>query len=178
LNGTGLWSIPGEVTKNHRPHDVPLAPEAVALIRSLPIITAKSDTGEDKSGLVFTTTGTTPWSGFSKLKRQIDEEIARQVAEDGGEPMAPWTMHDLRRSLVTGMNDRGLAQPHVIEAIVNHISGHRGGIAGIYNRAVYIDERRRALEAWAKLITNPTADSGKFVTLRTGTNSNSEPATA
>jgi hypothetical protein len=69
--------------------------------------------------------------------------------------MAPWTMHDLRRSLVTGMNDRGLAQPHVIEAIVNHISGHRGGIAGIYNRAVYMDERRRALEAWAKLITRP-----------------------
>ena len=45
-------------------------------------------------------------------------------------------MHDLRRSLVTGMNDRGLAQPHIIEAVVNHISGHRGRIAGVYNRAV------------------------------------------
>jgi hypothetical protein len=67
------------VTKNHRPHDVPLAPEAVAVIRSLPIITAKSDKGEDKSELVFTTTGTTPWSGFSKLKRQIDEQIAKQT---------------------------------------------------------------------------------------------------
>jgi integrase len=122
-NGSPLWSIPGEVTKNHRRHDVPLAPEAVAVIRSLPIITAKSDTGEDKSGLVFTTTGTTPWSGFSKLKRQIDEQIAKQSTEDGGEPMAPWTMHDLRRSLVTGMNDRGLAQPHVIEAVVIRNSG-------------------------------------------------------
>jgi hypothetical protein len=93
------------------------------------------------------------------LKRQIDGAIGKQIAGDGGEPMAPWTMHDLRRSLVTGMNDRGLAQPHVIKAIVNHISGHRGGIAGIYNWAVYMDERRRALEAWAKLITSPVADS-------------------
>jgi hypothetical protein len=153
-------------------------PEAVAVIRSLPIITAKSDTGDNKSGLVFTTTGTTPWSGFSKLKRQIDEQIARQVAEDGGEPMAPWTMHDLRRSLITGMNDRGLAQPHVIEAIVNHISGHRGGIAGIYNRAVYMDERRRALEAWAKLITGPVADSSNVVPMRTGTAGHQEPVSA
>jgi integrase len=176
-NDSALWSIPGEVTKNHRPHDVPLAPEAVAIIRSLPIITANSVTGDDKSGLVFTTTGTTPWSGFSKLKRQIDEQIARHVVENGGEPMAPWTMHDLRRSLVTGMNDRGLAQPHVIEAIVNHISGHRGGIAGIYNRAVYMDERRRALEAWAKLITSSAADSGNVVSMRTGTSEHVEPPT-
>jgi hypothetical protein len=83
----------------------------------------------------LTTTGRTPWSGFSKLKRRSTEQVAAQIAEDGGEPMAPWTMHDLRRSLVTGMNDRGLAPPHIIEAIVNHISGHRGGIAGIYNKA-------------------------------------------
>jgi integrase len=165
-NGSALWSIPGEVTKNHRPHDVPLAPEAVAVIRSLPIVTVTSDKGEANSELVFTTTGATPWSGFSKLKRQLDEQIAKQFIEDGSEPMAPWTMHDLRRSLVTGMNDRGLAQPHVIEAIVNHISGHRGGIAGIYNRAVYMEERRRALEVWAKLITSSAAESGNVVPMR------------
>jgi integrase len=147
---------------------VPLAPEAVAVIRSLPLI----------SELVFTTTGATPWSGFSRLKRQIDEQIVKQVANDGGEPMAPWTMHDLRRSLVTGMNDRGLAQPHVIEAIVNHISGHRGGIAGIYNRAVYMDERRRALEAWAKLITNPATESTNVVSIRAATADHEESVSA
>jgi integrase len=157
---------------------VPLAPEAVVVIRSLPIVTAKSDTGEGKGGLVFTTTGTTPWSGFSKLKRQIDEQIAKQITEAGGEPMAPWTMHDLRRSLVTGMNDRGLAQPHVIEAIVNHISGHRGGIAGIYNRAVYMDERRRALEVWAKLVTSPMAQISNVVSMRAGTADHEEPVSA
>jgi integrase len=177
-NGTALWSIPGGVTKNHRLHDVPLAPEAVTVIRSLPIITAKSDIVGGKDGLVFTTTGTSPWSGFSKLKRQIDEQIAKQVNEHGSEPMAPWTMHDLRRSLVTGMNDRGLAPPHIIEAIVNHISGHRGGIAGIYNRAIYMDERRRALEAWARLISGPSVESTNVVSMRAGTAGHEEPVSA
>jgi integrase len=173
-NGNALWSIPGEVTKNHRPHDVPLAPEAVAVIRSLPIITAKSDNGEEKSELVFTTTGRKPWAGFSEFKRKI----AEQIAKDGGEPLAPWTFHDLRRSLVTGMNDGGIAQPHIIEAIVNHISGHRGGIAGIYNRAVYMDERRRALEAWARLITSPAGEGNNVVSMRRDATGNGKPASA
>lgn len=161
--GGPLWSIPGEVTKNHRPHQVPLAPEAVSIIKGQPIVQIITDMGQEESEFVFTTNGLVPFSALNKTKAQLDEKVAKAVAEDGGEPVATWTFHDLRRSLVTGMNDRGLAQPHVIEAIVNHISGHRGGIAGIYNRAVYMDERRRALDAWAKLITNPTADSGKFV---------------
>ena len=150
-----LWSIPGEMTKNYRPHTVPLASEAVEIIRSLPRF--------EGSELVFTTTGATPFSGFSKLKRQID----RQVAEDGGKLLAPWTMHDLRRSLVTGLNEQGIAAPHIIEAIVNHVSGHRGGIAGVYNRATYLEERRRALEAWAALVSIKTGDP-KVVPLRTG----------
>jgi integrase len=112
-----LWSVPGEVTKNQRPHDVPLAPEAVAVVRSRPIITVRSETGEDKSELVFTTAGKVPWAGFGVLKRQIDD----QIAADGGEPMAPWTYHDLRRSLVTGMSDRGIAPPHIIESIVGQV---------------------------------------------------------
>jgi integrase len=177
-NGSPLWSIPGEVTKNRRPHDVPLAPEAVAVIRSLPIMAVTRDKGEQQSDFVFTTTGTKPWAAYSKLKRQIDDQIAKAIAESDGEPMAPWTFHDLRRSLVTGMNDRGIAPPHIIEAVVNHISGHRGGIAGIYNRAVYMDERRRALEAWAKLITNPAADTSNVVPMRLGATTNSETVSA
>ncbi len=142
-----LWSIPGEMTKNHRPHTVPLASEAVKVILSLPRF--------EGSELVFTTTGATPFSGFSKLKRQID----RQIAEDGGQPLPPWTMHDLRRSLVTGLNEQGIAAPHIIEAIVNHVSGHRGGIAGVYNRATYMAERRRALETWAKGLTSTSSEA-------------------
>jgi hypothetical protein len=56
-----------------------------------------SEKGDEKSEMVFTTTGKTPWSVFSKLKGQIDDKIAK----DGGEPMASWTLNDLRRSLVT-----------------------------------------------------------------------------
>jgi integrase len=176
-NGNPLWSIPGEVTKNHRPHQVPLAPAAVAIIRAQPIIQITRDKGQEDSEFVFTTNGLVPFSALNKTKMQIDERIVKAVAEDSGEPMAPWTFHDLRRSLVTGMNDLGLAQPHVIEAIVNHISGHRGGIAGIYNKAVYMDERRRALQAWAKLITSPAVGSSNVVPMRAGTTGKVEPAT-
>ena len=161
-----MWSIPGEVTKNHRPHTVPLAPEVVVIINAQPRI--------DGSELVFTTTGRTPFSAFSRLKKQID----RQIADDGGEPVAPWTLHDLRRSLVTGLNEQGIAAPHIIEACINHVSGLRGGIAGVYNRASYLDERRRALEAWAKLIAGPASECGNVVSLRTGMVDNQKPASA
>jgi integrase len=62
--------------------------------------------------------------------------------------IAPWTLHDLRRSCATGMAELG-TQPHIIEAVLNHISGHKGGVAGIYNRARYSDEMRSALQRWA-----------------------------
>jgi len=58
--------------------------------------------------------------------------------------MKPWRIHDLRRSFVTMLNDKGLAPPHVVEAIVNHISGHKAGVAGVYNHALYLEERRQA----------------------------------
>lgn len=155
--GDAMWSIPGEITKNHRLHQVPLSPAAVAVILEQPVITANSL--EKGNELVFTTNGVAPFSGWSKLKVQID----KRIAEDGQEPMTPWTFHDLRRSLVTGLNERGLVQPHVIEAIVNHVSGLRGGIAGVYNRAVYMEERRCALEAWATLVANTKILEGKNV---------------
>ena len=56
--------------------------------------------------------------------------------------------HDLRRTAVTGMAEIGIA-PHIIEAVVNHISGHKGGVAGVYNRAKYSEEKRAALQRWA-----------------------------
>jgi integrase len=158
-SGNSVWSIPATVTKNHRAHQVPLSPEAVAIIQAQPV--TSSDLLEKGAELVFTTNGTTPFSGWSKLKTQID----RHIAEDGGEPIAPWTMHDLRRSLVTGLNEHGLAQPHVIELIVNHVSGLRGGIAGIYDKSARLEERRRALEAWAKLVVG-AAEKNNVVPLQ------------
>jgi hypothetical protein len=67
--------------------------------------------------------------------------------------MPPWRLHDLRRSFVTHVNESGFAQPHVVEAIVNHVSGHLAGVAGTYNKALYLAERRRALELWGTQVT-------------------------
>jgi hypothetical protein len=88
---------------------------------------------------MFTTTGTTPISGWSKTKGRLDAAMKT----------APWRLHDLRRTAVTGMAELGI-RPDVIELAVNHISGSRGGIAGVYNRSELLDERRAALERWAK----------------------------
>ena len=62
--------------------------------------------------------------------------------------MLPWVIHDLRRTVATGMAEIGI-QPHVIEAILNHVSGHKSGVAGIYNRASYEAEKATALNLWA-----------------------------
>lgn len=59
--------------------------------------------------------------------------------------------------MVTGMNEMGI-QPNIVEAIVNHVSGYRAGVAGVYNRALYLDERRRALDAWALHVLTMAAE--------------------
>src|SRR5262245_36582895 len=67
--------------------------------------------------------------------------------------MPHWTIHDLRRSVVTHISELGYAQPHVVEAIVNHISGSKAGVAGVYNRAQYLPEKREALARWGAYLT-------------------------
>lgn len=64
--------------------------------------------------------------------------------------LPPWTIHDLRRTVVTMMNDKLAIPPHVVEAVVNHVSGHKAGVAGICNRAKYAAEKRRALQRWGE----------------------------
>jgi integrase len=62
--------------------------------------------------------------------------------------IVPWRLHDLRRTCATGMAELGV-QPHIIEAVLNHVSGHKAGVAGIYNRAKYAGDMRDALQRWA-----------------------------
>jgi integrase len=81
-------------------------------------------------------------------KRALDKRIAAN-----GEPMPPWVVHDLRRSVATHMAEELGVEPHIIEATLNHVSGHKAGIAGIYNRALYEREKRTALDLWAKHVT-------------------------
>jgi integrase len=131
----GLIGLPGERTKNGRPHDIPMADTLRTLLASQPKIADRE--------FVFGKPGAGPFSGLSRCKDALD----KRIAELNGSPLPDWVHHDLRRSVATGMADIGI-QPHIIEAVLNHVSGHKGGIAGIYNRAQYSAEKAQALARW------------------------------
>jgi integrase len=140
-----MWHLPGARTKNKKPHDVPLSPLALSIINAIPRI--------ENCPFVFTTNGRTPISGWSKIKRELDKAM--------GNPK-PWRLHDLRRTAVTGMVELGIP-PHVVEQIVNHQSGHRAAVAGIYNHAVMMPERKAALLRWSQHINGLVSDESKKV---------------
>lgn len=143
-----LWTIPSSRTKNHLPLVVALSPLALDVLKEV--------RSHPDSDLVFSTTGRTPVSGWSKLKGRLDGAMIaiarRNTQKAGGDPekvaIAAWRLHDLRRTVVTGMNNIGV-MPHIVEACVNHVSGTKGGVAGIYNHAAYLDEKRVAWQRWA-----------------------------
>jgi integrase len=128
-----LWRLGGERTKNALPHDVPLPGTAIDLLAA-----HGRRAGRD---LVFGE-GTGPFQGWSKAKSALDNRL--QAAGMA----APWRLHDLRRTVATCMADLGV-QPHIVEAILNHISGHKAGVAGVYNRSTYATEKREALTLWS-----------------------------
>lgn len=129
-----LWSIAKERTKNSKFHTVHLSPQAIALIPN-----------KERKGcpFVFSTTGKTAPSGFSKAKARLDKRMSVIL----GDAFRPWRTHDLRRTAASGMAALGF-QPHVIERVINHISGAQGGLTGVYQRHNYLDERRQALLTW------------------------------
>ncbi|MET4296198.1 integrase [Bradyrhizobium sp. LB8.2] len=142
------WVLPSARSKNHREHELPLVPAALALLPPR----------QDDRDCVF---GDGPrrkgdkhrgFSGWSKSKAALDTRIlaARKMVDEHAKPLPNWTLHDLRRTAATVMADRLGVLPHVVEAILNHVSGHRAGVAGIYNRARYRAEMRYALESWAE----------------------------
>jgi integrase len=120
-------------TKNHRAHTLPLPPMA---LRLLPGPRANRQFVFGSHGPGFTA-----WA-YSKIS------LDNRIAEAAGKPLAHWTLHDLRRSAATGMANIGI-EPHIVEAVLNHVSGHRAGVAGIYNRSSYDKEKRAALAQWA-----------------------------
>jgi integrase len=148
-----LWTLPRGRTKNGLPHDVPLSRQAAALL-------AATLRREGRELLFGRDAG--PFAAWPQAKERLDARVARRRAEarlgrllqqgeqpEPGDALAPWILHDLRRTVVTGMNELGI-QPHVVEAVVNHVSGRaRAGVAGVYNRATYAVEKRAALQAWA-----------------------------
>jgi integrase len=124
----GMIILPPARTKNKRQHELPLSRQALAIIQRQPRRNSSEFLFSDKQGYKDWDTG----------KAKLDERIR----------IAPWRLHDLRRTCATQLGELGV-QPHHIEAILNHYSGHRSGVAGVYQRAKYSDEMRSALQRWA-----------------------------
>jgi integrase len=124
---TSTWTIPAERTKNEKPHLVHLTEHAKAVIGKIP----------NAGNFVFTSNGNTPFSGFSKSKKRLDEHSG----------VDNWRIHDIRRTVTSGLAKIGIA-PHIADKILNHQSGTISGVAAIYQRHEYIEERLNALDVW------------------------------
>jgi integrase len=139
------WIIPGSRTKNGKEHLVHVSPMAFDILANLKQRAKKNSIA---SCYVFTTTDETHISGYSRAKEFLDAKILR--LNDEAE-IPSWRVHDIRRSVATGLG--GLkVPPHIIERILNHVSGVNGGIVGVYQRFEYVEERKQALIAWANHI--------------------------
>jgi integrase len=134
-------TLPPARTKNRREHVIPLSEPALAIMAAQPRRTEADGTPRD---LVFGygQRGYQDWSGS---KTDLD---ARITAARKGRAL-DWTLHDFRRSLSTALHGRFGVPPYIVETVLGHVSGHKGGVSGIYNKAAYLDERRRALQRWA-----------------------------
>jgi integrase len=126
------WTIPGSRAKNGKDHLVPLSAAARDLLPG------ESHPDERESELVFPGQRGTPFNGWSKSKARLDK----------GSGVTGWRIHDLRRTLATGLQRLGV-RLEVTEAVLNHVSGSRAGIVGIYQRHEWAAEKRAALDAWA-----------------------------
>ncbi len=158
------WHLPSSRTKNHREHLVPLAEPVLAILAERREEQAAMGlaseyvftSGIDHAGLRAKAPGPRPFSSWSQSKARLDARAQ----------ITPWTLHDLRRTLATRLAEDLRTPPHIIEAILNHVSGTRAGVAGTYNRALYQDERRAALNAWSayvlRLVGETTNDVVRF----------------
>jgi integrase len=154
------WVIPAERTKNGIAHEVYLSAGALQILANLP---------KPHRGMVFSVTGDAPVSGYSRAKERLDAAMVKirrrelGLPEDdaglrkalkipGAKPLPVeiphWTFHDLRRTAVTKMAGKLKIAPHIVDKILNHSSGTIRGVAAIYNREQYIEERHMALADW------------------------------
>lgn len=166
---TRTWHQQGDRVKNEDDHIVPLNGLAFSVLAD---IAGGKDGPNDKrwprSGLVFTTTGTTSISGFSKMKAKLDREaqpILQAIADEraealGEEPeiafLPPWRLHDIRRTGTTQMQALGVPI-EVTEKVINHRSGETKGIRGVYNLYAYQPEKVKALNDWASYLEKLTS---------------------
>ena len=122
------WRIPAQRSKNGKAHLVHLSDPVWEIIQSLP----------RTSSLVFATSGGRNFQDFKKAKAALDRASG----------VTDWWLHDLRRTVVSGMARLGVP-PHVADKILNHRSGTISGVAAVYQRHEFLAERKQALDAWS-----------------------------
>jgi integrase len=132
--GRGVLELPGSRTKNSLPLVVPLPPAALAILANTP----KMSTGGIFIG----------FRSWSHAKRRLDDMLG----------LASWVVHDIRRSVSTGLREHLAADGHLVELILNHVSGARAGVAGTYDRSQRLAERRELLTKWAELVTTAAGE--------------------
>jgi integrase len=151
------WTIPASRAKNGAEHIVPLSPQAQAIVAAQSRLERKA--GDKAPDLVFPGLRGTPFNGFSKAKDALDRLSG----------VTGWVLHDLRRTAATGLQKLGV-RLEVTEAVLNHVSGSRGGIVGVYQRHTWADEKRAALCAWGarveSIVEGREAGAGNIVALR------------
>lgn len=142
-----VWTLPAGRTKNGLAHVVPLSDQAWAIVKA-----ALDKAGDEPDAPLFSRIG-------EPVESNAIAKAARLKLQVIGEA---WTPHDIRRTVATGMAGLGIA-PHIVEAVLNHISGFRAGVAGVYNRAQYEPEKRRALNVWSAHVSALVSDASSIV---------------
>jgi integrase len=157
------WTIPSSRMKNGRPHDVHLAEPARAVLRTIPRIEGRD--------LIFSTTGATPVSGFSKAKTALDAAMARVrgeiEAKTERKTATPWRLHDFRRTGVSTLARLGF-DSIVVDKLLAHQPGKLRGVAAVYQRHEFAKEQAAALDAWAAHVIRPGAAAANVIKLHGG----------
>ncbi|WP_261934329.1 tyrosine-type recombinase/integrase [Sphingomonas bisphenolicum] len=131
-------TLSGDRTKNGEPTSIPLNDLAVAELDRV----SRSERWP-RQGRVFPTSSGAGFTAYAKEKKKLD----KLIGVDGGDPLPPWRLHDLRRTLATGFQRLGV-RFEVTEAVLNHVGSARSGVAGIYQRHDWREEKREALRVW------------------------------
>ena len=150
-----LWTLPAARAKNTVQHQVPIVPQVRSILAGLPRIAG--------SDFVFTSTGKTSISGYSRAKAALDKVI---TGLNGDVEIPPWRLHDLRRSMASHMARLGVNLP-VVEKLLNHTSGSFAGVAGVYQRHDFADEKRQALEVWGRHVLALTRPPRRSIVIET-----------
>jgi integrase len=163
-----VWTLPADRVKNSRVHTLPLSSQVRTLVEGI----VREQGNPYLFPARFSRTGSTdprPVSGFTRAKERLDALMLEVLRETDPEAeMEPWRLHDLRRTAASGMARMGVGI-HVVEKILNHVSGSLSGVAGVYNRHSYQDEMRAALQAWADWLDRPETIGTNVVNMRAAT---------